>query len=251
MTTQEVVEQFEIVAVKRCSMCGDTKPTTAFYASQRGAFGVRGRCRACHCEVTSLYGRAAAVRHAQKVTASVPPFVSLAGEVWLAIVGYDGKYEVSNMGRVRTYHMYGSWDKRNGVPQLRRPGRKNKIGHLFVWLWKDGHHESRSIHELVLTMFVGPRPDGHEGAHLNDTPADNRLTNLAWVTHAENMRQMSERNRSNRGERASWAKLTDESVRDIRRRMQRGEQIKAIARSLDMAYLTVYYAATGRSWAHI
>lgn len=43
------------------------------------------------------------------------------------------------------------------------------------------------IHVVILTTFVGPRPSGMEGCHINGDPADNRLENLRWDTHASNM----------------------------------------------------------------
>ena len=44
----------------------------------------------------------------------------------------------------------------------------------------------RYLHDLVLTAFVGPRPEGAVARHLNDDPTDNRLVNLAWGTRSEN-----------------------------------------------------------------
>lgn len=48
------------------------------------------------------------------------------------------------------------------------------------------------MHRLVLLAFVGPCPDGMEACHANDIPTDNRLANLRWGTHADNMRDRIE-----------------------------------------------------------
>jgi hypothetical protein len=97
-------------------------------------------------------------------------------EIWKLVPEYDGKYEVSDQGRVRSFQRY---------PQGRilRPGRMPS-GHLSVAL---GRGNSQCVHKLVLLAFVGAAPDKHECRHLNGDPADNRLENLCWGTRSENI----------------------------------------------------------------
>ena len=97
-------------------------------------------------------------------------------EVWKLVPEYDGKYEVSDQGRVRSFQRY---------PQGRilRPGRMPS-GHLSVAL---GRGNSQCVHKLVLLAFVGATPAKHECRHLNGDPADNRLENLCWGTRSENI----------------------------------------------------------------
>lgn len=98
-------------------------------------------------------------------------------EVWKLVPEYDGKYEVSDQGRVRSFQRY---------PQgiILRPGRMPG-GHLSVAL---GRGNSQCVHKLVLLTFVGVAPDKHECLHINGIPNDNRLTNLRWGTRSENMK---------------------------------------------------------------
>ena len=98
-------------------------------------------------------------------------------EVWKLVPEYDGKYEVSDQGRVRSFRRY---------PQgiILRPGRMPG-GHLSVAL---GRGNSQCVHKLVLLTFVGVAPDKHECRHLNGDPADNRLENLCWGTRSENIK---------------------------------------------------------------
>jgi hypothetical protein len=98
-------------------------------------------------------------------------------EVWKLVPEYDGKYEVSDQGRVRSFRRY---------PQgiILRPGRMPG-GHLSVAL---GRGNSQCVHKLVLLTFVGAAPDKHECLHINGIPNDNRLTNLRWGTRSENMK---------------------------------------------------------------
>ena len=98
-------------------------------------------------------------------------------EVWKLVPEYDGKYEVSDQGRVRSF-------QRNPQGRILRPGRMPG-GHLSVAL---GRGNSQCVHKLVLLTFVGVAPDKHECRHLNGDPADNRLENLCWGTRSENIK---------------------------------------------------------------
>jgi hypothetical protein len=98
-------------------------------------------------------------------------------EVWKLVPEYDGKYEVSDQGRVRSF-------QRDPQGRILRPGRMPG-GHLSVAL---GRGNSQCVHKLVLLAFVGVAPDKHECRHLNGDPADNRLENLCWGTRSENIK---------------------------------------------------------------
>ena len=98
-------------------------------------------------------------------------------EIWKAIPGYEGLYEVSDQGNVRTF-------RRGANGRLLKPGRMPQ-GHLSVAL---GRGNSQCVHKLVLLAFVGPAPDRHECCHNNGNPADNRLENLRWGTRSDNIR---------------------------------------------------------------
>ena len=98
----------------------------------------------------------------------IPP--RAAGEVWL--VANTGRHLVSNLGRVWSVH----WGRLMG-------GAPNERGYHVVVLGK----VHVKVHRLVLETFVGPCPDGMECLHINGDPGDNRVENLRWGTHAENM----------------------------------------------------------------
>lgn len=109
-------------------------------------------------------------------------------EIWKPIPGYEGYYEVSDQGSVRSIERVIARD--NGRPQtvrsrLLRPAL-NRRGYEGVHLYRRGRGEGFSVHRLVMAAFVGPCPDGMEVRHLNGDPADNRLTNLRYGTSYEN-----------------------------------------------------------------
>ena len=109
---------------------------------------------------------------------------------WLPVPGYEGYYEVSDQGEVRSVDRVIGILK-DGRDHWRRgkvlsPARMKKGGSLRVKLSRDGHGPLVSVHALVMLAFVGPRPNGMHICHNNGDPADNRLVNLRYDTPSEN-----------------------------------------------------------------
>lgn len=106
-------------------------------------------------------------------------------EQWKPIPGYEGLYEVSNLGNARSLARI---DAQGGRRRQRafKPSRMDVKGHLGIKVRRDGVVKSRYVHQLVLEAFVGPCPDGMEACHWNDIPDDNRLENLRWATKSAN-----------------------------------------------------------------
>jgi hypothetical protein len=106
-------------------------------------------------------------------------------EQWRPVVGYEGSYEVSDFGNVRSLNRITDRG-RQWRGRLMSPAPMGPSGYLIVTLWRDGSQRTHLVHRLVLSAFVGPAPEGAEGLHGIGGPADNRLSNLAWGTHSEN-----------------------------------------------------------------
>lgn len=104
----------------------------------------------------------------------------MAREIWRPVKGYEGLYEVSDQGRVRSL-------RRSGTPGrvLTQQQSKGKL-YLLVRLSRNSQRKIKTVHSLVLGAFVGPRPAHMEVRHLNGNAIDNRLTNLAYGTSLEN-----------------------------------------------------------------
>ena len=100
-------------------------------------------------------------------------------EIWKPIPGFP-KYEVSNLGRVKSY-------KRSNWPRLLK-ATVNADGYSVLKLVDS---ENRSVtkgpHQLVMLAFVGPCPEGMEVCHEDGNPKNNRLSNLKYDTHRNNM----------------------------------------------------------------
>lgn len=116
-------------------------------------------------------------------------------EVWKPVVGFEGRYEVSSWGRIRSLpriEVYSRIDcysgrviavRRKHKGKLLSPGRQGS-GHLSLPL---GKTRTQLVHTLVLTAFCCPRPEGMECLHGDGNPANNRINNLRWGTRSENI----------------------------------------------------------------
>lgn len=110
-------------------------------------------------------------------------------EQWRKIPG-EQFYEASNAGRIRSLdRVCDAGRRRRG--KILKPG-VNRHGHFVVSLSSHGFETTRSVHQLVLNTFVGPRPVGLVGRHLNSDPSDNRVSNLEWSTQRVNMLDRNE-----------------------------------------------------------
>ena len=99
-------------------------------------------------------------------------------ETWKPIPGYEGRYEVSDQGRVR-----------NSKNHVLAPNKMTN-GYLCVHLYANGKHtrSPRTIHRLVATVFLPKSENATEINHKNFDRTDNRVENLEWVTAIENVR---------------------------------------------------------------
>lgn len=110
-------------------------------------------------------------------------------ERWLPVVGYEGYYEVSDHGRVRSLDRlvdlppYGAKKRVRGRIMATTKGR---LGHMWTRLSRDGKTEVALGYVLMLEAFVGPRPIGYQACHNDGDPSNNHLSNLRWGTPSEN-----------------------------------------------------------------
>ena len=104
-------------------------------------------------------------------------------EIWKDIVGYEGKYAVSNWGRVKS--LYNGRHKKFREKIL-SPG-KHGNGYLFVNLYRNGEQKKYWVHRLILMTFNPvENMENLDCNHLDENKLNNRLENLEWCTHEEN-----------------------------------------------------------------
>lgn len=144
-------------------------------------------------------------------------------EIWKPALGWEDRYEVSNEGRVRSLCHRGKTRKKPWILKLNNTPR----GYLNAHLMRDGACSVVGVHVLVAEAFIGPRPEPrerHDCRHLDGNPANNLLSNLAWGTKNENMRDRDGHGRTYRGEKQHLAVFTEDEVRTIRLRYVQGEE---------------------------
>lgn len=177
-------------------------------------------------------------------------------EVWASVAGYEGIYEVSDLGRVRSLKF--------GRVTILNPAIPYNLGeYAAVSLHKDGKRVRRSVHRMVADGFLGPRPSPqHQVRHLDGDHGHNRAVNLAWGTVQDNADDRKRHGRAPRGaahpmygrpisgEENGCAKLTDEAVREIRRQAGTVAQ-RRLAREYGVSQATVWKVIKGRSWDHV
>lgn len=109
--------------------------------------------------------------------------------IWKDIVGYEGLYEVSNTGVVRTHANKTTYTARHGIRRWKQKElkEKNPSGRdVRVSLWKEGKSKDYLVHRLVALAFL-EKPEGKDCVnHIDGNPKNNNVSNLEWCDHKEN-----------------------------------------------------------------
>lgn len=111
-------------------------------------------------------------------------------ERWLPVINYEGLYEVSSFGRVRSLERMVASSK--GAAKQRRVPTKILSpsvvdGYLHLAVCREGKAESVSVHIMVAESFIGPRPEGFDTDHIDFNRANPRLDNLQYIPHRANV----------------------------------------------------------------
>ena len=180
-------------------------------------------------------------------------------EEWRPVVGYEGLYEVSNLGRVKSIDRLCKSSKRSSQWMKGRILKPRVNAHrqnrCTVVLNKEGSVFYAYISRLVLTAFVGPPRDGYDAAHWDGNPENNRLDNLRWATVSQNMQDKNRHGTAPIGSRNAMAKLTEEQVALIKNSYQRNSyhdsNALALASQFNVHRGTILQIVKRANWTHV
>lgn len=178
-------------------------------------------------------------------------------EVWKPIPGYEGHYEVSNMGRVRGLDRTRRMVSKKGMEHTAfvkgvtiQPHFDSRGCYQIVGLNKDGKHKTRLVHRLVAETFI-PNPDNlPEVNHIDENKINNAVSNLEWCDHLYNNRYGSKLTAS-QGEKNAMNKFTEETVRAIRTEYdpsKQGGTLTELSRKYGVSVPHVRSIVTRKRW---
>lgn len=178
-------------------------------------------------------------------------------EIWKPVVGYEGIYEVSSLGSVRSLDGPCALKPEDPRKARARRGRVLKqytqpIGRKMVTLHCARGKKTFLVHRLVTLAFHGPSPDPTWGvAHRNGNMGDNRAENLRWLSQLENNREQVLHGTRMCGEKAWKAVLDEHKVRRIRALSAEGVSHKNIAPLIGISSSVVCRVVNRKAWSHV
>lgn len=173
-------------------------------------------------------------------------------EIWRPIEATQGKYEISNCGRLRSVDRIrvDSLGKSYAMRgQIRKPSL-NACGYYAIPLTWDGQGKSYLIHRLVAECFLSNFSNKLEVNHIDGNKLNNHVSNLEMVTKLENMRHSYKHGLHNGyGENSNTAKLSSQEVREIIDK--KGSDSRMVATEYNVSRSTITNIWSGRTWGTI
>ena len=160
-------------------------------------------------------------------------------EIWKDIPNYEGVYQVSNLGRVKSLKF--------GRDKILKP-QEDGGGYMQVGLWKEGGVKKLKVHRLVMHLFIGA--SDLQVNHKNGIKTDNCLENLEYCTGSQNVQHAFDIGLSSKGEKHYASKLTRACAERIKYGHQ-GMTQQEIAKIYGVNKQQVYSIRSGKTWKHI
>jgi hypothetical protein len=179
-------------------------------------------------------------------------------EIWRDITDYEGRYQVSSNGHVKSLKRKVQCGKRIITinEKILKPAHDG-YGHTFVGLYKDGVNKLIKVHKLVALAFLPPCP-GEYGVlagqyvidHINEIKDDNRAENLQWLLSTENTSKGNriQKKSSLKGVRHGRSKLTEKQVLEIRKDTR---TLQVIGDEYGISIASVSRIRNNKLWKHL
>lgn len=171
-------------------------------------------------------------------------------EIWKDIKGYEGEYQVSNLGRVKSLdrkveNRFGRKMERQLKGKFMKPRKGDVTGHRVVTLRNLGVRECPYVHHLVMEAFVGKRPKGLVTCHNDGDPENNRLDNLRYDTARNNVLDVYKH-----GRKTGKGTLTVEQALEVKRLLKEKElSQRDIAKKFGVSFNCISFINTGKTYS--
>ena len=169
-------------------------------------------------------------------------------EVWKDIPGYEGRYQASSEGRIRSVPRFERCVPKDGKQPYTRFHSGQVLstclgsnGYDYVGLRKQAasnNSKYEPVFHLVAITFLGPRPDGAVICHTDGNKQNNSVINLRYDSESENRIDVYRCG-------GKYGKLSTDQARDVKRRLARGESKRSIAQMYGVSRTAIRYIAKG------
>lgn len=179
-------------------------------------------------------------------------------EIWKPIEGYEGYYQVSTFGNVRSLDrlVLDKNCKSRFIKGVQIKPCVHHKGYLEVHLSKDNEEKIFKVHRLVAQAFI-PNPEGlPQINHKNCDKTDNHVFNLEWCTNTENHKHKIDNglNMVSRGEKNGFSKLTTEQVSYIKTNYKPRSKtlgMRALAKTFNVSESCIWGIVSGKFWKEV
>ena len=177
----------------------------------------------------------------------------LEGEIWRWIRGYEGLYQISNFGRVKSFPRKGSRGTKTTGFLIMKP-LITRSGYLYVSLKNKGAMQRFKLHRLVSQAFIENPENKQTVNHKDGNKFNNYVDNLEWATQDENNQHAIDTGLQKSGANRNTAKLTNEQVKYIRENyIPRDSEFggAALARKFNVKSSTVQNVIHGKNYKNV
>lgn len=172
-------------------------------------------------------------------------------ELWEPIEGYEGYYEISNKGRVKSLDRTVPGIKKKTVSSRIMKTQADRTGYPRAYLTIGSKTKTVAVHRLVYKAFVGSIPKGQQVDHIDGNKLNICPENLQVLSRRDHRRKTVFTRQHAFGERVGNSRLSTSDVAKIRYLLNKGELTqKEIAKKFDVHYSTIGAISSGRTWVH-
>jgi len=176
-------------------------------------------------------------------------------EIWQAISGYEGLYEVSSFGRVKSLLRYvnSGYNKKRLLLEIIMKPKLNKYGYLTICLWRNSMKKIVTIHRLVACTYLINDNNYPHINHIDGNKLNNHVDNLEFCTSLHNQRHAVSLglrdNCTKYGEDCNFAKLKTEQVKYIRESYNKKTMNqKTLANKFNVSISTISMILSNKIW---